>query len=710
MTVPPCAEPGLTVAGLARAWAAVASRATYLPMSGDELERLLTRLINRLVTAATGPKADELVVTEVAAELVANGLTGSRSIGRSIEILSGGLPRLAGLRHLDGRDVAVSRVLGALAGAFAQELRQRTLEEQHQVTQALLRAKVDAERELSISEARFRQVFSESAVGISISDLNGTLATANRAFAQIVGRAPADLIGATLPELLSGEGDWTLREAYRELARGELDRFRRRGQLTTASGEVAAVFLAGFPLRNPEGVPTHHVITAEDVTELHLLQQELSIQALHDKLTGLPNEQYFMSRLKDVLEGADSSNVITMFRVNLDNFSVINDGIGLEAGEFLLCSVAARLRELVAGKRAMVARMGNDDFAILIESGMDSHDLNEFASSINIRLCEPIYLDNRGIAISAGVGVAHGRAGETSARELLRDANITLHRAKRIGHGQWDLYDSDHAARQRQRYRLAAEIPGAWENGEIEVRYQPMCRLGDGSLVALRAVLCWDRADGTMLGHAECLSLAEQTGLVVSLGRWIVEKTSAAHAQAVADCPRGAPLLRVDLTAQLSQDPDLVEVVCGALSATGLRPEQLWVGVPLTALARGHGDVLDNVATLAELGAELVLIGAQADFGSLAYLEDLPVRAVELAPHIVTRIARAGDGSMLARAVRVGIPLVRGAGMSVIVPGVDTPEQARWWRDVGADTAFGAYFGPPVPEIELPTLLAAEDR
>ncbi|MGH3718610.1 MAG: putative bifunctional diguanylate cyclase/phosphodiesterase [Pseudonocardiaceae bacterium] len=698
-------ESDLTVAELARAWAAVASRTTYLPMSGDEIEQLLTRLINRLVTAVTA-QLDEQAAVGVAAELIAHGLTGSKSIGRSIEILSGGLPRLAELRHIDGRDAAVSRVLGALAGGYAEELRQRTLEEQYQVTQALLWAKTDAERELSISEARFRQVFSESAVGISISDLDGTMNTVNRAFAHVVGRAPADLIGAALPELLHGAGDPELGEAYRRLARGELRRFRRRGQLITADGEVVSIFLAGFLLRDTHGVPTHHVITVENITELYLLQQELSQQALHDRLTGLPNEHYFMSRLKDVLEGAAPSSMITVCRVNLDNFAVINDGIGPEAGEFLLRSVATRLQELVADKRAMVARMGNDDFAIMIENGMDSHDLSVFASSINIRLCEPIYLDNRGIAVSAGVGVAHGLAGATSHRELVRAANITLHRAKRIGRGQWDLYDAGHDAHQREHAQLAAEIPGAWESGEIDLQYQPVCRLDDGSIVALRAVLSWDRADGTMLGHSECLALAEQTGLVLSLGRWIVEKASGAYVQVSTCRPGIVPLLRVDLTAQLSQDPDLVGVVREALSDTGLRPEQLWVGVPLAALTRRRGDVMDNVGTLAQLGAAVVLLGAQVDFGSPTYVEDLPVGAVELAPDIVARIARSGDDSMIAHAVRVGVPLVRSAGLTVIVPGVDTPEQARWWRDAGANTAFGAHFGPPVPDTELPTRLA----
>ncbi|MGH3886530.1 MAG: putative bifunctional diguanylate cyclase/phosphodiesterase [Pseudonocardiaceae bacterium] len=708
MSTAPLAEPGLTVAELAQTWAAVASRTTYLPMSGEEVEQLLARMINRLVAAVAAAPADEQATIEVAAELVAHDLTGPRSIGRSIEVLSAGLPRLVQLQHVDRRDAAVLRVLGALADGYAGALRQRALDEQDRITQAVLRAKLDAERDLQVSEARFRQVFSEAAVGIAISDLDGTLVAANRVFADMVGRCPQDLISAALPKLLHTETDPTLGAAYHKFISGELTHFRRQGQLTAAGGEVAWTLLAGSLLRDPSGVPTHHLIIADDLTEVQLLRRELSGQALHDRLTGLPNEHYFMSHLHDVLEGADPSAQVTLFRVNLDNFAVINDGIGRMAGESLLCSVAGRLQDLVTGERAMVARMGADDFAILIERGMDHRALSLFAAAINVRLCEPVYLDDQeGISVSAGVGVVSRSAGGISAGELIRAADATLRRAKRTGRGQWDLYDPEYDAQQRQRSRLAAEIPGAWECGEIDVQYQPVCQLDSGQIVALQALLCWNRADGTVLGHSECLALAERTGLVSSLGGWIVDKACSQRIQLSHCRADRAPLLRIDLTAQLSQDPDLVGVVRSALSATGLRAEQLRVGVPLAALARGRGDVVDNVGVLAGLGVEVVLLGAAAGPGYLAYLEDFPVGAVEIAPEIVARLARRpGDDSVVARAVRDAIPQVHSAGATVIVPRVDTPEQAQWWRSAGADTAWGAHFGPPVPDVALPTLLA----
>jgi EAL domain-containing protein (putative c-di-GMP-specific phosphodiesterase class I) len=179
-----------------------------------------------------------------------------------------------------------------------------------------------------------------------------------------------------------------------------------------------------------------------------------------------------------------------------------------------------------------------------------------------------------------------------------------------------------------------------------------------------------------------------------------VEKACSDHVQASNSGHERPALLRVDLTAQLSQDPDLVGVVRGALTASGLGAEQLWLGVPLMALARGHGDVADNVRTLAELGIRIVLVDVPADHGFLAYLEDLPVGAVEIAPDIVARVAqRPSTDSLVVRAVQQIIAVMHSADVTVVVPAVCTDEQVQWWRSAGADVAWGTHIGLPVPHF-----------
>jgi diguanylate cyclase (GGDEF)-like protein/PAS domain S-box-containing protein len=696
--------PHLTPVELASAWAATATPTEQKP--DQQTEQLFTRLVTQLATAVAAVPVDDQAPLEVAAELVTHGLIEPRSLGASIEVLAEGLPQLAELRDVNQPGTAVRRVLASLASGYAETYRQYILDEQEATTQALRQARHEAELELRICETRFREIFFTSAVGIAISTFDGTVVTANPAFADLVHRSPADVIGASLPELLQAEDDKTLAEAYRRLASGELTRFRHRRQVTATTGEVAWTHIGISLLRDADRVPTHYQIVVENVTELHLLRQELSTQALHDVLTGLPNEHYLMSHLEKVLGTAAPSTMVTLYRVNLDNFSAITDGLGRTSGDTVLCSVARRLSDLVAGRRAMVARLGADDFAILVEDFRDRLDARALAASINDTLCEPLYVSDYGLAVSAGVGVVHRHATGISPAELIRAADATLHEAKRSGAGQWAWYDAPADARQQARYQLAAEMPGAFESGEVRSRFQPIYALDNGWIVALQTLVCWERADGTVTDHRDCLAFAQQTGLVIELGRWLVDQSCSVQ-QLIADCPTsGSPRMRVDLTTRLSQDPDLLAVVNNALSTTGLSAGELRVGVPLEALARGHGDVLDNVRVLAELGAEVVLLGAAASLGYLLYLEDLPVGAVEIDPEIVSRIAqRPGNDSVVARALRAAIPLVHSAGATVIVPGVDTAQQAQWWRDAGADAARGAYFGPPVWPQELHDLL-----
>lgn len=684
----------LAASQLARAWAQVAGQTTYLAMSGAETEQLLTRLITRLVTAVTTTPVGEQAAMEVAAELVANHLTGSRSIGRSLEVLARGLPQLPQLREINGIDSAVLRVLTALCDGYIDALRRRILDEQELLAQALLRAKLEA-------ETRFQEVFLASTVGLAISTFEGIVVEANDAFADIVGLPQTELIGAALSELLRTEDDTVLAKAYRQIINGELPRFWYRRHFTAATGEVAWTHLGASLLRDAYGVPTHHLTVVENITELHLLRQELSRQALWDVLTGLPNERYLMSRLQEVLEKAGPSTEVTLCRLNLDNFSVINDGLGQAAGDALLCAVAERLVELVAESPAMVVRMGGDDFAILLEDSPHSPQPAALGPSINETLSEPVYYQDRGLALSASAGIVRRAAKGLSPEELLRCANTTLHRAKRLGGGQWSLYDPEADTLDWTIYRLAAEMPGAFETGEITLRYQPVCQLENGRIVAIQSALYWQRNDDTVVNHPTCLALAEQSGLLGQLGRWMIRE---ACATAVALTQQ--PLLRLDLTTQLSQDPDLVGVVRDALATTGLSAERLQLGMPLVALVRGRGDVLESVGVLAELGIQMVMLCNTAGPEYLFYLEDLPLRSVEISGDVVNRIgAQPEKNSIVAQAVRQYIPLIQSTGASLIVPRIDTAEQAQWWRSTGANYALGSYFGSPVTAAELPDLL-----
>jgi predicted signal transduction protein with EAL and GGDEF domain len=374
----------------------------------------------------------------------------------------------------------------------------------------------------------------------------------------------------------------------------------------------------------------------------------------------------------------------------------------------MLRSVAARLQALFAGERAFLARFGADEFALLIVESPTTPSPSTLAALINTELSEPVYFADRGLTASACMGFVRRTPGETDANEMIRAGEATLHRAKQIGRGQWAMYDPPADAEQRARYALAADMPAAWENGEITLSYQPLVRLdpaaGDaGSIVALAVLLRWQHPERGVVPHEDCLALAEQSGLIISIGRWMLQQASD-HLRGWHDRRTVSVPIRIDLTTHLTRDPDLVAVVRSVLAQAQLRPGDIQLGMPVEVITAGHDDAVDNVRTLADIKVSTVLTRYDQALGNLALLESLPVGGVELAdPWVGTTAPK--SNSVVNSAVASLVPLIRRTGATVTVVGIDTAEHAEWWRGVGADLARGEAFSPPVEPDAVPALL-----
>ena len=661
---------------------------------------LLDRLIEMLTEATFAPRP----AAEVGARLVENGFVGARSLGVTLEVLAKALPAQAELQTAASLPGKVASLLGELASGYATALRRRTLDQQEEVKSALVRA-------IREGEARFREVFSSTPVGSAISELNGAITQTNAALADILGYAPVELVGRDVHELFHPEDAKLLTATYRNLAEGQRSRFRARVKLLDAKGDTTWASLAASVLRDAEGTPTHHVTMVEDVTDAHLLEERLRHQTLHDLLTGLPNQEYFWIHLQSVLERARPGETVTLCKIDLDGFAVVNDGHGHEAGNLVLRSVATRLKQLVADQPAMVARFGADEFAIVIEESANPPDPVALAKAINSELSEPVYLGEYGLAVSAGIGLVRRRANGIEAAELVRIADTTLHRAKRIGRAQWGLDDPHADAGERARYTLAMSMPGAWENGQVTLRYQPLVRLDPaaadtGRIVAVQALLHWEHPERGVLVPEECVALAEQTGLVISIGLWMLQQACAALRAWRDLLGTGTPPLRVDLTAHLAHDPDLMAVLRDALNATRLRPEELQLGIPVGPISAGCHDTEDNLRALADAGVGIVLTRYGQSIGNLAMLENRPVQAVDITDPSV-RVSAQQPDSIVREALGALVPLIRRTGTAVVVGGVDCAEEADWWRSIGIDSARGAALAAPCEAEHVPALLAA---
>jgi diguanylate cyclase (GGDEF)-like protein/PAS domain S-box-containing protein len=666
---------------LARKWAYLLAQTSYLPWSHQELEQRLLGLVDELVDVTTAQPFDARRAEEVGARLVEWRCTDPASLRRTLDVLGPGLLALPELARLEGIARRVVAVAGAFAAGYADAVRLFTIEQQENLNLALLNAK----QNLLTSEARFDHVAAISASGIAITDLDGRFVRTNTALGRILGCSPAELAGLSLFDVVRLDREDLLRELYRDLRDGPADRLRQVGRLQRKDDGSARVSLTASLLRSEDGVPNQFVTVVEDATELSLLQDELLRQSLHDMLTGLPNRQFFTTRLESLLHRADRAAGITLYHLDLDAFSVLVAGLGLRAGERLLVAVAERLRTVVDTDRSMVARFEGDEFGILVENLPGTMDVVRTVDRINDVLSDPIDVDGFGVLVSASIGVVHRPPGDLSPIELLGAAETTLRRAQRNGRRQWELFDQEKDTRDRERARLAVTMPSAWEAGELRAGYRTLVRLEDEEIVGVAPVLSWHHPGLGVLDHARCLALADQAGLGLPLGWWLLRSACTQVAQWRW---RGRDVaLHVDLTAQQANDPDLVGALLRVLHETGYATDRLLVSMPVAELA-ADGAATANLTLLSDVGVATVLRDVGTGQRDLALLAELPVRAVRLSPWQVP--PDHGGASVLAALVVA----VREAGVDVIVDDVRTGRQALWWREIGATTASGDFFAP----------------
>ncbi|MET9626091.1 diguanylate cyclase [Lentzea sp. NPDC006480] len=627
---------------LAARWMNALTPTAYIPLSHAEIEQAL---LDSLVELPESPES-------VANRLVSLHATGPDSLRATIEVLSPTfeLPLLA-----------------RLSSAYAQAMRMDAFDQQEQIKVAIVRAKQRVERTLKVSEARFREVFESAALGIVITDLAGRCVEANDTLAEIVGlESGADLNDRDLTDFYHPEDVAALGAQYRKVREGHVDRFRDQRKLIRVDGEPVWVYLAVSLLRDADGEPTHHVTMVEDISELHLLQRSLDHQLLHDSLTGLSNRQHFVTQV----ERRVPNDPITLYHLGLDAFSVVNNGLGHETGDKLLKIVAARLGRLAGEKKAVLARIGGDEFAMMTISDNVTTTIEE----IQEVLAEPTFVDDHGIALSASIGVVDRPAAFTTTAELMRCANAALRQAKARGKRQWALHDPHDDARRRGKYALAASMPGAWEHGELEIVYAPVHDLESREVLGAVARLHWDD-----LSHNDIMALADSTGLSLPIGRWLLREACAQAARWVREFGERAPTLHISLGALQSRDEDLVADVKRALDETGLPPERLRISLDISSVLAGD----DNAVVLHDSGIVTALDGFHGGHDELAVLTEVQVRAV------ITRAPAPSADSPLHQAMRDLIKTVHSFGVRFGVDEVHTVEDAEYWRSAGADGVIG---------------------
>ena len=426
--------------------------------------------------------------------------------------------------------------------------------------------------------------------------------------------------------------------------------------------------------------------------------------ALHDVLTGLPNRALFHDRATVALQAAARDRGgFALVLVDLDRFKEVNDTLGHAAGDQLLVAVAARLRAALR-EQDTLARLGGDEFVALLEDVAEIGEAARAAEQIAAAIAPPLAINDQEVRVATSVGIVISGPGHERAEELLRDADIAMYRAKASGGGDHAIFDPTMQAALLARVALERELHVARERNEFVLHYQPIVDLATGRIVTVEALVRWQHPTRGLISPGEFIPLAEENGLIVPLGRWVLhEACRQARAWQVAGTPVA---VAINLTAREFQHAALLDEVAAAVEKVGLAPSWLRLEITESLAMRDAEATVATLTALRALGVHVAIDDFGTGYSSLAYLKRLPVDALKIDKSFIDDLAADTADAAIIEAI---IALSHTLGLLVIAEGVETVQQADRLRVLGCNLAQGYYFARPIPAEAIGLHLAPND-
>ncbi|KEO81774.1 putative bifunctional diguanylate cyclase/phosphodiesterase [Tumebacillus flagellatus] len=550
-------------------------------------------------------------------------------------------------------------------------------------------------RELAESEDRFRKLSNATFEGIVIAD-GGRILEVNQTFATMFGYRSTEMLGMPLMALIHPSS----REQVQENIRSEDDLSHEAFGLR-ADGTPLAIELVSTTCLYQGG--TARVLAVRDITERRQAQEIINHMAYHDTLTNLPNRVLFNDRLTSALEAAEMNDErLAVLFLDLDRFKNVNDTLGHSMGDKLLKGVAARIANCVDGE-AVVARMGGDEFTILLPKIQSEQEAVELAERVIQTLAQPFVIDDYELHTTTSIGIALFPVDGRDALGLMKNADTAMYRAKDQGRNNYRFYAPTMNGSSIQRLELENGLRYALERGELVVYYQPRVNIVTGQIMGMEALVRWQHPELGLVPPGQFIPLAEETGLILPIGSWVLE-TACRQNKAWQDAGYPPMHVAVNLSGRQFQSPGLVERVMQVLEETGLEPQYL--ELEITESITMH-DVDFSISVLRELSAMGILISID-DFGtgysSLNYLKHFPINTLKIDQSFVREITIDPYNAAIVTTV---IYLAQNLKLKVIAEGVETEEQLSYLRDHQCDEMQGYLFSRPVPAEEFEKILRA---
>jgi diguanylate cyclase (GGDEF)-like protein/PAS domain S-box-containing protein len=561
-----------------------------------------------------------------------------------------------------------------------------------------------AEEAVRAAEERFRSAFDNAPIGMNLIDLDGRFIQVNRAFCTMTGYREEDLLGESCQSITFHEDLENDLKDMRRMGAGDIDHYQLEKRLVHAGGHPVWTMTSRSLVRSHGGEPLHMVSQVADITQRKQSDMMLTHMALHDSLTGLPNRTLALDRLSLALARTERhpSSVAVLF-LDLDRFKVINDSLGHNVGDELLVAVASRLREAVRPSDT-VARIGGDEFVVVCEDIGEIEDAARIAERIAEALSRSFDLSEDEVILSTSIGIALSSTHQDAPEDLLRDADSAMYRAKERGRNRYEVFDSSMRVEAVERLEMEQALRRALGRSELCLFYQPVLDVDSGSVVGVEALLRWNHPERGLLRPAEFISLAEDTGLILPIGRWALQEACRqAQRWREADPQRPPLTIAVNLSARQLAQPDVADMVAEALESTGTDPSQVWLEITESVLTGDTETTIGALRALKALGVRLSVDDFGTGYSSLLYLKRFPVDTLKVDRAFVAGLGtHPEDTAIVAGVVRLAQTL----GLTAIAEGVETEEQRAALLALGCDLAQGYLFGHPEPPEDLDGLTA----
>jgi len=545
-------------------------------------------------------------------------------------------------------------------------------------------------------------VFSNSPLGIMITDARGIILRVNAAFSSITGYTLAEAIGQS-PRLLRSDihnelfyqNLWAALTEFGEWE-GEIWNRRKSGEVFPEWSTISAIY-------DVDGQISYYINSFTDISEKKISEDRVYHLAHYDVLTDLPNRALFLERLgQGVKQAKRSKKKLAVLFLDLDNFKVVNDTLGHASGDILLKEIALHLKGTIRDTD-VVARLGGDEFTIILSGIELTQDIADVAEKIMAVTSAPVTLAGKDVMVSASLGISIYPDDAEDADTLLKDADIAMYRAKSEGKNNYQFFTAEMNSAITERHKLESDLRDAIVQKQFVLHYQPQIELASGNIIAVEALIRWMHPEQGMVPPYKFIPVAEETGLIVDIGRWVLEE--ACRQQQVWKVAGFDIRVAVNVSARQLQDNHLHEFIRDLLVSGAIEPDKLELELTETSLMHDPQGAIRLLEAFSSLGINLALDDFGTGYSSLSYLKRFPIDTLKIDQSFVRDLPDDQHDAAIATTI---IAMARNLGLKVLAEGVETAEQLAFLREHNCDDVQGYYFSKPVPSEEIPLLLARQ--